>query len=747
MTFARYFWIILLFSAAVWPGRCQNSAKQPPTPAQQEAPPTQDSAADTARPIDQLEPTVVNVTASRTAVEAKELPQAVDVVGLESLEQLQPSTPNELLREVPGIFSPQVGQQGSPIIRGVMGNRVLYLWNGLRINNGALFSGPNGFFNQFPMGAIDRIEVVRGPGAVEYGSDAIGGVINIISRHNDEFSASKHIGGEVYARYGSVNTEKSEWGDLWGSFPRFNFSMGVTGQAIGDYSVPRFGTLPDTSMASEGGYFDTAVRVRTNQVLRLNWIENRRDDVLYYTQSKLNASGIPRSVDPYEERGMGQIAYDITDLGAWSHELHFYSYFQHYRSPRDTTVESATALNLTHAVTSQEVAGGGMQNTTSVWKSALVYGGDYRTEDLFSRKELFTTVKSTDAMRFSIPFGNVPPGNYNVFDAFAIDRFHLSRRLIVTAGGRIESTTLISHPRPEDALTPFTVADLTLNKHWTPLTGSIGAVYAVAGNLSLVGSVASGFRAPTFSDLLSTGVPVFASGIATVPSPAVKPEQTLTYEGGVRWASRKLTATATVYEMQLTNLLVSQASGTINIPGIGSVAAFVNQNSGSGYVRGIESAWAYRLNSHWTLLGNLTVTRGQDTFLNVPLRFIPPANGLAGLYWQSHSQRYWGEANMVMVDRLRRHNPQDQLDAGFSVDPAFGSPSATNPPYRSNYQIPGYAVANLRFGARLWGETRHGVDATLDLNNLLNQPYREPYSQQELLAPGFGAVIGGRWRF
>jgi outer membrane receptor protein involved in Fe transport len=170
-------------------------------------------------------------------------------------------------------------------------------------------------------------------------------------------------------------------------------------------------------------------------------------------------------------------------------------------------------------------------------------------------------------------------------------------------------------------------------------------------------------------------------------------------------------------------------------------------NSGSGYVRGAEIASAYRLTSQWSLLANFTDTRGQDTFNKTPLRFIPPANGLAAILWEDRTHRFRAEANETMMDRLRRPAPGDLLDAGFSVDPGYGSPSATNPAYRPGFQIPGYEVANLRFGVKLLDEGKNIVDLTTDLNNVLNQRYREPYSQQQILAPGFGAVVGLRWRF
>lgn len=673
--------------------------------------------------------------------------QSQNVVSTEMLQRRAPTTPNALMKEEPGIFANLVANQGSPIIRGQIGNRVLYLWNGIRINNGASFSGPNGYFNEIPLGAIQRFEAVRGPGAVEYGSDAVGGVVNIITKASDEFGGPKNWGGTIYSHYGTVNTDRVGYGDLWGSFTKFNFNLGVTGQNIGNYGAPGIGVIPHTGLSSEGGYIDMAYKVREKQVVHFNWIETYRDDVVSYSQSKLNPSGVPRSNTPYEDRGIGRFVYDIRDIGKWSRDASLYAYFEHFRTARDTNVESATAFSLTHATTSQAVFGGGGQNTASIGKNgSLVYGADYRTEDLWSNKILITTRKATGAATYSVPNGNVPPGIYNVFDAFGITRWQV-HKLILSFAGRIDSIHLQSYPRPQDALAPFTVADLTLNERWNPLTGSVGAVYAITHSFSFTGSIANSFRSPTFSDALSTGVPVFASSVATVPSPGVQPEKSISYEVGGRWSSRHLNLNLTGYVMALHDVIVAQPTGTINIPGIGVVTANSNTNSDTGYVRGIEMATAVHINSHWNVIGNLTTTRGQDTFQNVPLRFIPPTNGVVGVAWDSPSRRFWSEATVLMVDRLRRHAPQDEQDAGFSKDPGFGSPSATNPAYRPGFQIPGYGVANLRFGTKLFVRERKGLDLIINFNNVLNQPYREPYAQQELLASGFGVVLGGKWRF
>jgi vitamin B12 transporter len=125
----------------------------------------------------------VIVTATRTAITADEALSSVTVITRADIERLQPLSVQDLLTGLPGVSfanSGGIGQQTSLFMRGTNSSHTLVLIDGVRIG-----SVGNGLaaFEQLPVEQIERIEVVRGPRSSLYGADAIGGVIQIFTRH------------------------------------------------------------------------------------------------------------------------------------------------------------------------------------------------------------------------------------------------------------------------------------------------------------------------------------------------------------------------------------------------------------------------------------------------------------------------------------------------------------------------------------------------------------------------------------
>ncbi|EKO3428221.1 TonB-dependent receptor [Vibrio fluvialis] len=146
----------------------------------------------------------VVVTANRFEQKQASVLSATTVISRQEIEQYQANSLTEVLRRVPGVEIAQNGGRGhnaSVFMRGTNSDHVLVLVDGVRIDSAA----GGVAINRFPLGLVERLEVIRGPGAAMYGSDAVGGVINIITR--------SHRGNnlkQVTAGIGSNQTRKGD---------------------------------------------------------------------------------------------------------------------------------------------------------------------------------------------------------------------------------------------------------------------------------------------------------------------------------------------------------------------------------------------------------------------------------------------------------------------------------------------------------------------------------------------------------
>jgi hemoglobin/transferrin/lactoferrin receptor protein len=689
------------------------------------------------------------LSVSRTKEKAAEIPQAINVVTPKKIEERQSRTPAELLREEPSLWVQQTGSSGgAPIVRGQIGNRVLYLVDGVRLSQAP--SGPNAYLNQVQEGAIDHVEVVRGPAAVQYGSDAIGGLIHIFTKQLYVFPEEPLYGGDITFRYGSVNGETTSMTNLWVATSRFNIIAGGTLQNMGDYSAGGDGgKLDNTSFKTRGYYGKFGYKLSADQTLTLAWQDNRREDCEQYGSSKINPiTGLPGTFDPLQERAILKLDYDALWLTRWIRQFKSYVYTEEFKAISDSNRETSTLTNTTRTNTEQRMSGGGAQAETPLClgfgeDQKLVYGIDYRLEDLSTTKTLLATTRSTGGLSVTTPQGKTPDGIYEVIDGFMLTECQFNDKWNVRLGGRYETSHLKSRPVAQDTVVPFSLQDLTLDKWWSAVTWSAGSLYWFTPEIGLSANVATGFRSPNYSDVLSYGVSYFSTRYVSIPSTNVKPEYSMTSEFGPKFVFDNWDASVSGYYTDLTDIISSNDTGMLlNVPGYGNLPAFAGMNVGGGYVYGVELTANYKFTRNFSAWLTYSEANSRDTVNNVPLRFIPPRNGGAGLRYEKHESRpYWVEGFVRVVDNKTSHNPTDESDTAFATDPGLGSPNTTNnPPLEPGFDLPGYVTATLRGGVQLINTG--GITSTLMLSieNITDQRYREIFSRQ-LYDPGRNFVV------
>jgi outer membrane receptor protein involved in Fe transport len=135
------------------------------------------------------------------------VPNAVTIVDREDAERQAPRVLPDLLRGETGVFVQQTTPgQSAPIIRGLIGSSILMLVDGMRLNTAIFRSAPNQYFALVDPYNVQRIEVVRGAGSALYGSDAMGGVINVITPVPRLASEQWQLHGKALEQFSSADT-------------------------------------------------------------------------------------------------------------------------------------------------------------------------------------------------------------------------------------------------------------------------------------------------------------------------------------------------------------------------------------------------------------------------------------------------------------------------------------------------------------------------------------------------------------
>ena len=177
----------------------------------------------------------VSVTPSRgLPQEVFEVPQAQAIQTAEEIARRPANVLPQALRELPGVHVQQTTSgQGSPFIRGLTGQQVLALVNGIRFNNSTFRPGANQYTALIDPDLVDRVEIVRGPGSTQYGSDSLGGTINFFTgsaRNYDD--SSTH--GNFNIAFASADLSAAGSANVSGGSKRWGYNLAATGRRTQD---------------------------------------------------------------------------------------------------------------------------------------------------------------------------------------------------------------------------------------------------------------------------------------------------------------------------------------------------------------------------------------------------------------------------------------------------------------------------------------------------------------------------------
>lgn len=675
-----------------------------------------------------LEPAVHSLdpatwTVHRSHLQQEDVPEPTSSVDLASMRLMQAASSAEVLREQPGIQIQKTSHGGGhAIVRGMTSNRVLLLVDGIRLNNSTYRLGNHPYLTFVDPLGLEKIDLVRGPGSVLHGSDALGGAVNMVTRTAAYTDTGVVVGVELLGRTATADEERTGHAAFSIASRSATFYLSAGMSQFGDLRRGENGRVeltPAPPVRQSPTGFDAShlvanLKVRLTPLLEAQLGHQRTDRPEVPRYDKYLNSGDYRWLYTPQRRELTYLRFRLTTGGRWLKGLEATASLHHQAEGRSTQ-DSPDEIR-TNEFDEVYTLGFSLVSDWQWLDHQLVAGVD-SYQDAVQSGRMFvdpTGVRTADTR------GRFPDdAAYSSVGFFLQDRYQLNPDVVLLGGMRYSHfSTEFATPGVGPALTDV---DLTFQA----LTFSGGVRYAIAEPVALSGSVSQGFRAPNLGDMAKLGES--KGSTFEVPNPDLDPERVLTWDVGLDLTSELVDARFHGYMTHISGIMSSVPStwqGEDQIT-VGDAVYDVRrkENVGEGSIRGVEWQGVFLPRSTVQVRTVATWTWGENTTLDEPFDGIPPFIGTIGLHYTVRP------GGLTIEPYLRFAGKQDRLSSDDKDDdriPVGGSPA--------------WVTWNVRAQSSVW----QGFQLTAALENIADLNYRVHASGVN--AAGRQLVVTLAWR-
>jgi len=568
----------------------------------------------------------VTITATGTEQAVSTSIQSVDVIGSADLAKKSPVSLGEALDGELGIAKRSSGPgTARPVIRGFDGDRVLILQDGNRVGGLGFESGDHA--EPVDVLTVEKIEVVKGPATLLYGSNAIGGVVNTISGHDSAHNGFNgyftglgstnggHAGGSTGMEFG---TEK--W-LFWGN---------GGGQRSGNYHTPSGEVLNsfsrELSASAGGGYYPKKGFVSFNYSF-----DKRR-------------YGIP--VDPAE------IDPEVVFLNPKRNSFQFRGGFRDTGSFLNTGTFNLQYNDYKH----DEINSFTGEVNTAFTNNSFLYEG------VFDQKKVGSLSGRIGFWGLNRDFAATgeealaPPTKQHAFALFGLETFDFER-VSLQLGARVENNRY----QPEQTAARGVLPD----RGFTGFSGAVGLRVATWKGGSIVANYSHSYRAPSLEELYNEG-PHRGNLAFEIGNPDLVRELGNGLDFGVRHSSKRLRFEANGFYYHINDFIFLAPTGAVQDDLIVS-----NYAQGTTRYAGTEAEMDIGLHPALWLNVGVDYVNAKLTDSNTPLPRIPPLRGRAALEF-----RYKGlliNPEVVVANHQEEVFPTETPTAGYAVFNVSGS--------------------------------------------------------------------------
>ena len=693
-------------------------------------PPAQKPSAQSDAPPEVRVSDEITVTATRSPRAVKDTPGEVSVISDTEIDHQLMTDAADLVRFEPGVYVDEDVTRlglGGFNIRGIGGNRVLTRIDGIPAGERFDF-GPLAVPQYtLDLDALKSVEIVRSAGSALYGSDALGGVVSLITKDPADYllpGAPSRVEGK--AGYASRNHDRFEDAAAAVGRERWQGSLFVSRSDAGELdnqgsvrTRDRARTAPNPQDANATNAIGKLVLAPTeSSSLKLTGeIYRASVGTQVYTSQGVTVS--PRSVvdesnfDADDDKRRDRVSLEelVQGGGPLYDSLQWRLYLQRNDSEQHTLEDIATTAGGTTTQIArrglltfeQDGVGGELQLQKAAHRGGehlFTYGLSYsrdRFDQLRDRRDRNVVTGQDDVYPGPLvyPTKYFPKSDVGELGAYVQDELSLAGgRVKLVPGLRYDRYTL--DPDEHDSIYLIGNAGIPAPAGLDDSTVSprLGLVVQGTAWLSAFGQYARGFRAPAFSEV-NNGFTNFASGYTTLPNPDLKPETSDNVELGLRGNWRRGTLSLAAFRNRYDDFIDTVVAGFSSE----GLLEFQPQNVDRATISGVELRGEARLGESWTLRGSAARIRGTNDTARQPLNSIAPASAVLGLGYARPAGRWGGE----LVTTFTEGKGRDDVDSTTVAQ----------------YTPPGYEVVDLT----LFWDVTNNLSLRLGAFNLLDEKY------------------------
>jgi outer membrane receptor protein involved in Fe transport len=603
----------------------------------------------------------VIVSSMRQEQRIKDVPVPLEIVTQKQIELSSSFTASDVLEQEPGVSMARDGVWATGInIRGFNQQRIVMLVDGNRIETATDLMASMSFFD---VDDIERIEVIKGASSSLYGTGAMGGIVNVITK-NAYFNSSNYFNGSFNAGYNSVNELFTRKLTFKSGSKRWYASVSGSMRDAENVNTPE-GAILNSQFEDKSISASFGLKVKDNHTFELKYQYFDADNVGIPGGAALPGPSTATYKDA--KRQMFSANYKIKDISESFKSLNF-RYFHQYIVRDVDLIPNISTTTATSITTPERFTPSGDHTTDGVqiqsdWSFSesnnFIVGIDVWRRKLETSREKYIRVDVLDSIGDIVTTNNIIRGETPIpescFGSAGLylqnEQEFLNDDLKLIVGGRFDGIRitneqafdydyLIMNGTRNDSPPNQRITFEENEEYKLSWSANLGILYALTDDLDFSINAGRSFRAPSLEESFKY---IDLGSMVRLGDPNLDPEKGYSLDIGMRVWKPKFQFKVNGFVNWLSDMIVEEQGEFIysyTTGAVDTIPALINANVDEARLYGVDLSFQYNLYKSIVVHGAGSYVRGENLKNDTNLPLITPANGRIGIRY--HLPKYFG---------------------------------------------------------------------------------------------------------